>query len=186
MKNSIVALIFITLVTYGQALTLSFTAHYNSLNGNISIQPYDSDTGNPWVGIAEFAVFDFNSTSGVFTGTSPNYNPAPTFPPVVDTNNRISSALLAAPYMTATYDEPYDLGNVAQAGLTQAFIDSDFTSGSGGTGTPGAFTYNYAGGGSNKVGQIIVVPESSMYSLIMCIAILGYVSVRRRCKEHKS
>ena len=159
--------------------TLAFEALYDPANGNISIRPFDSDTGNPWVGTAEFAVFDFNSTSGVFTGDPANFNPAPTFPPVNDTDTRISTALLSAPYMTATYAAPYDLGNVAQTGLTQGFINTDFTSGSSGTGTLGAFTYNYSGGGANKIGTITVVPEPSS-ALLLGLGALGFVALRKR------
>jgi hypothetical protein len=170
-----------SLAAEAHAATLAFEALYDPSNGNIAIRPFDSDTGNPWVGTAEFALFDFNSTSGVFTGDPANFNPAPTFPPPVDTNIRIGTALLAGPYMTATYGAPYNVGNVAQTGLTQAFIDTDFTSGSSGSGTPGAFTYNYAGGGANKVGTVTAVPEPAT---IMTLAFggifaIGY-STRRR------
>ena len=158
---ALAALAVCSLAAQAHAATLAFEALYDPSNGNISIRPFDSDTGNPWVGTAEFAVFDFNSTSGVFTGDPANFTPAPTFPPVVDTDNRIGTALLAAPYMTATYAAPYNVGNVAQTGLTQAFIDTDFTSGSSGSGTLGAFTYNYAGSGANKVGTVTAVPEPS-------------------------
>ena len=168
-----------TLAAQAHALTLAFGALYDPANGNISIHPFDSDTGNPWSGTAEFAVFDFNSTSGVFTGDPANYNPAPVFPPVNDTDTRISTALLAGPYMTATYAVPYDLGNVAQTGLTQGFIDTDFTSGSSGTGTLGAFTYNYSGGGANKIGTITVVPEPSS-ALLLGLGALGFVALRKR------
>jgi hypothetical protein len=159
---------------------LAFEALYNPDNGNISIRPFNSDTGDPWVGTAEFALFDFNSTSGVFTGAAANFNPSPTFPPVNDTDTRISSALLSAPYMQASYDTPYDLGNVAQTGLTQSFIDTDLTSGSGGSGVGGAFTYNYAGGGANKVGTITVVPEPASGALALALLALGAVAMCRR------
>ena len=148
---ALAALAVSTLAAQAHAATLAFEALYDPANGNISIRPFDSDTGNPWVGTAEFAVFDFNSTSGVFTGDPANFNPAPVFPPANDTDTRISTALLAAPYMTATYAAPYNVGNVAQTGLTQSFINTDFTSGSSGAGTLGAFTYNYDGGGTNKI-----------------------------------
>ena len=185
---ALAALAIASLAAQAQAATLAFEALYDPGTGNISIRPFDSDTGDPWVGTAEFAVFDFNSTSGVFTGDAANFNPAPTFPPAIDEDNRISTALLAAPYMTATYDAPYDVGNVAQTGLTQAFIDTDFTSGSSGTGTLGAFTYNYAGGGANKVGTVTAltpVPEpSTIASLgLGTVAILGYAARRRLRKK---
>ena len=163
------------------APTLAFEALYDPANGNISIRPFDSDTGNPWVGTAEFAVFDFNSTSGVFTGDPANFNPAPVFPPANDTDTRISTALLAAPYMTATYAAPYNVGNVAQTGLTQSFINTDFTSGSSGAGTLGAFTYNYDGGGTNKIGTVTAVPEPST---IMTLAIGGIASLGYTARRH--
>ncbi len=83
--------------------------------------------------------------------------------------------------MTATYGAPYNVGNVAQTGLTQAFIDTDFTSGSSGSGTLGSFTYNYAGGGANKVGTVTAVPEPAtiMTLAFAGIAAIGY-STRRR------
>lgn len=173
-------LALVSLVAQSHAVTLTLEALYDPASGNISIRPVDGDTGNPWVGTAEFSVFDFNSTSGVFTGDPANFTPAPIFPPVVDTDIRIGTALLAAPYMTATYDTPYDVGNVAQTGLTQTFIDTDFTSGSGGNGTLGAFTYNYAGGGANKVGTITVVeaiPEPSI--ILLALAGLAVLYTRR-------
>ena len=182
---ALAALAVSTLAAQAQAATLAFEALYDPSNGNISIRPFDSDTGNPWVGTAEFSVFDFNSTSGVFTGDPANFNPAPTFPPVNDTDTRISTALLAAPYMQATYDAPYDLGNVAQTGLTQGFIDTDLTSGSSGSGTLGAFLYNYAGSGANKIGTVTAVPEPStiMTLAIGGIASLGYTARRRLRKK---
>lgn len=182
---ALAALAVSTLAAQAHAATLAFEALYDPANGNISIRPFDSDTGNPWVGTAEFAVFDFNSTSGVFTGDAANFSPAPVFPPANDTDTRISTALLAAPYMTATYAAPYNLGNVAQTGLTQGFIDTDFTSGSSGTGTLGAFTYNYAGGGANKIGTVSAVPEPStiMTLAIGGIASLGYTARRRLRKK---
>ena len=182
---ALAALAVSTLAAQAHAATLAFEALYDPANGNISIRPFDSDTGNPWVGTAEFAVFDFNSTSGVFTGDTANFNPAPVFPPANDTDTRISTALLAAPYMTATYAAPYNVGNVAQTGLTQSFINTDFTSGSSGAGTLGAFTYNYAGGGANKVGTITAAPEPStiMTLAIGGIASLGYTARRRLRKK---
>ena len=170
------------------AATLAFEALYDPGTGNISIRPFDSDTNAPWVGTAEFALFDFNSTSGVFTGDPANFNPAPTFPPVNDTDTRISTALFAAPYMQATYAAPYDLGNVAQTGLTQGFIDTDLTSGSNGSGVGGAFTYNYAGGGANKVGTITAVSPVPEPSTIVTLAIggiagLGYTARRKLRKK---
>ena len=182
---ALAALVVCSLAAQARAATLAFEALYDPSNGNISIRPFDSDTGNPWVGIAEFALFDFNSTSGVFTGDPANFDPAPTFPPVNDTDTRISTALFAAPYMQATYDAPYDLGNVAQTGLTQGFIDTDLTSGSGGSGVGGAFTYNYAGGGANKVGTITAVPEPSTIVTLAIggIAGLGYTARRKLRKK---
>ncbi len=185
---AIAAVALSMLTTQAHAATLAFEALYDPATGNISIRPFDSDTSTPWVGTAEFALFDFNSPSGVFTGDAANFSPAPTFPPVVDNDNRISTALLAGPYMTATYDAPYDVGNVAQAGLTQAFIDTDFTSGSSGSGTPGGFLYNYAGGGSNKVGTVTAlapVPEPSTIVTLAGggLAVLTYAgrrTLRRR------
>ena len=185
---ALAALAVSTLAAQAHAATLAFEALYDPANGNISIRPFDSDTGNPWVGTAEFAVFDFNSTSGVFTGDPANFNPAPVFPPANDTDTRISTALLAAPYMTATYAAPYNVGNVAQTGLTQSFINTDFTSGSSGAGTLGAFTYNYDGGGTNKVGTITAVSPVPEPSTIMTLAIggiasLGYTARRRLRKK---
>jgi hypothetical protein len=182
---ALAALAVSTLAAQAHAATLAFEALYDPANGNISIRPFDSDTGNPWVGTAEFAVFDFNSTSGVFTGDPANFTPAPTFPPVEDIDTRISSILLQAPYMSATYNAPYNLGNVAQTGLTQSFINTDLTSGSNGSGVGGAFTYNYAGGGANKVGTVSAVPEPST---LMTLAIggitgLGYTARRRLRKQ---
>ena len=182
---ALAALVVCSLAAQAHAATLAFEALYDPANGNISIRPFDSDTNTPWVGIAEFALFDFNSTSGVFTGDAANFDPAPTFPPVNDTDTRISTALFAAPYMQATYDAPYDLGNVAQTGLTQGFIDTDLTSGSGGSGVGGAFTYNYAGGGANKVGTITAVPEPSTIVTLAIggIAGLGYTARRKLRKK---
>ena len=182
---ALAALVVCSLAAQAHAVTLAFEALYYPDTGNISIRPFDSDTNTPWVGTAEFAVFDFNSTSGVFTGDPANFNPAPTFPPVNDTDTRISTALLAAPYMQATYDAPYDLGNVAQTGLTQGFIDTDLTSGSNGSGVGGAFTYNYAGGGANKVGTITAVPEPSTIVTLAIggIAGLGYTARRKLRKK---
>ena len=185
---ALAALVVCSLAAQAHAATLAFEALYDPANGNISIRPFDSDTNTPWVGTAEFALFDFNSTSGVFTGDPANFDPAPTFPPVNDTDTRISTALLAAPYMQATYDAPYDLGNVAQTGLTQGFIDTDLTSGSGGSGVGGAFTYNYAGGGANKVGTITAVSPVPEPSTIVTLAIggiagLGYTARRKLRKR---
>ena len=182
---ALAALAVSTLAAQAHAATLAFEALYDPANCNISIRPFDSDTGNPWVGTAEFAVFDFNSTSGVFTGDPANFNPAPVFPPANDNDTRISTALLAAPYMTATYAAPYNVGNVAQTGLTQSFINTDFTSGSSGAGTLGAFTYNYDGCGTNKIGTVTAVPEPStiMTLAIGGIASLGYTASRRLRKK---
>ena len=183
---ALAALAVSTLAAQAHAATLAFEALYDPANGNISIRPFDSDTGNPWVGTAEFAVFDFNSTSGVFTGDAANFSPSNPIPQFQgDTDNRINQALLAAPYMTATYAAPYNLGNVAQTGLTQGFIYTDFTSGSSGTGTLGALTYNYAGGGANKIGTVTAVPEPStiMTLAIGGIASLGYTARRRLRKK---
>ena len=183
---ALAALVVCSLAAQAHAATLAFEALYDPATGNISIRPFDSVTGDPWVGTAEFALFDFNSTSGVFTGDPANFNPAPTFPPVNDTDTRISTALLAAPYMQATYDAPYDLGNVAQTGLTQGFIDTDLTSGSNGSGVGGAFTYNYAGGGVNKVGGFgFLVPEPSTIVTLAIggIAGLGYTARRKLRKK---
>ena len=87
--------------------------------------------------------------------------------------------------MTATYAAPYNVGNVAQTGLTQSFINTDFTSGSSGAGTLGAFTYNYDGGGTNKIGTVTAVPEPStiMTLAIGGIASLGYTARRRLRKK---
>lgn len=185
-QGVLASLILTTIALAAQAhADLAFEALYDPANGNISIRPFDGDTGNPWAGTAEFAVFDFNSTSGVFTGDPANFNPAPVFPPANDTDTRISTALLAGPYMTATYAAPYDLGNVAQTGLTQGFIDTDFTSGSSGTGTLGAFTYNYAGGGANKIGTVTAVSAVPEPSPIMMLAIGGIASLTARRRLRK-
>jgi hypothetical protein len=173
-------LALVSLFAQSHAVTLTLEALYDPATGNISIRPIDGDTGNPWVGTAEFALFSFNSTSGVFTGDPANFTPAPLFPPAVDTDTRIETGLFATPYMTATYDTPYDVGNVAQTGLTQTFIDTDFTSGGSGTGTLGAFTYNYVVGGSNKVGTITVVgaiPEPSI--ILLALSGLAVLYTRR-------
>ncbi|MBL6714021.1 MAG: PEP-CTERM sorting domain-containing protein [Pirellulales bacterium] len=186
---AIAAVALSMLTTQAHAATLAFEALYDPATGNISIRPFDSDTSTPWVGTAEFALFDFNSTSGVFTGDPAIFNPSNPIPQFQgDTDNRINQSLFAAPYMTATYDTPYNLGNVAQAGLTQAFIDTDFTSGSSGSGTPGGFLYNYAGGGSNKVGTVTAlapVPEPSTIVTLAGggLAVLTYAgrrTLRRR------
>ena len=182
---ALAALAVSTLAAQAHAATLAFEALYDPSNGNISIRPFDSDTNGPWVGTAEFALFDFNSTSGIFTGDPANFDPAPSFPPVNDTDTRISTALFAAPFMTATYAAPYNLGNVAQTGLSQGFIDTDLTSGSSGSGVGGAFTYNTAPGNPNQIGSITAVPEPSTIVTLAIggIAGLGYTARRRLRKK---
>jgi len=83
--------------------------------------------------------------------------------------------------MTATYESPYNLGNVAQTGLSQAFIDTDFTSASGGGGSPGKFTYNLAAGTPNQIGNVTAVPEPSTIATLAIggFAGLGYAGRRK-------
>lgn len=173
------ALVFTLLAGQARAATLAFEAFYDPGTGNISISPYDSDTNTPWVGDAELGAVDFNSISGVFTGDAPNI-PAGAFPS--DTNSRISWALLGSS-VTVSVAAPYDLGNVAQTALTQAFIDTDFQSASAQGSVLGDFSWGDGNGnlGSGPVTALAPVPEpSTIASLgLGAAAILGYAGRRR-------
>lgn len=173
------ALVFTLLVGHAQAATLAFEAFYDPGSGNLSISPYDSDTGTPWVGNAELALVDFNSLSGAFTGDPPN-NPAGAFPS--DSNTRVSWALLGSS-VTVSVAAPYDLGNVAQAGLTQAFIDTDFQSAAAQGSVLGEFSWGDGNSnvGSGPVTALAPVPEPSTIASLGfgAAAILGYTGRRR-------
>ena len=173
------ALIAATLSAQAQAATLSFEAFYDPDTGNMSISPFDNDTNTPWVGDAELALVDLNSTSGVFTGSAPNF-PGGAF--TTNTDFRVSWALLGSS-ITTNVVAPYNMGNIAQTGLTQAFIDTDFTSGSNGSGVLGQFTWGTTGGvtGTGPVTSTAPVPEPSTIASfgLGAVAILGYAGRRR-------
>lgn len=180
---ALAALAIASLAAQAHAATLAFEAFYDPATGNISISPYDSDTNTPWVGDAALGAVDFNSISGVFTGDAPNI-PAGAFPS--DTNSRISWALLGSS-VTVSVAAPYDLGNVAQSGLTQAFIDTDFQSASAQGSVLGDFSWGDGNGnlGSGPVTSVAPVPEPStiMTLAIGGIAGLGYTARRRFRKK---
>lgn len=180
---ALAALAIASLAAQAHAATLAFEAFYDPDTGNISISPYDSDTSAPWIGDAQLALVDFNSTSGVFTGSAPNV-PAGAFP--TDNDSRVSWALLGSS-VTVSVAAPYDLGNVAQLGLTQAFIDTDFKSATAQGGLLGDFSWGAGGGatGSGPVTSTAPVPEPStiMTLAIGGIAGLGYTARRRFRKK---
>jgi len=183
---ALAALAVCSLAAQAHAATLAFEALYDPANGNISIRPFDSDTGNPWVGTAEFAFFDFQSTAGVFTGAAPNFDPAQA---TVDTDTRVSNAILfGSDFMEASSAAPYNVGNIAATGLTQGFIDTDFFSDSSSTPkTPGTFLYSLGLGTPNTIGSVTVtaVPEPSTIVTLAIggIAGLGYTARRKLRKK---
>jgi hypothetical protein len=182
---AIAALAVCSLAAQAHAATLAFEAFYDPDTGNISISPYDSVTNTPWIGNAELALVDFNSTAGVFV--APGNHPVGSIPgPSFDTANRISWSFLASS-VTVSVLNPYDLGNVAQTGLSQGFINTDFKSAAAQGSVLGAFSWGALGGatGAGPVTSTAPVPEPStiMTLAIGGIAGLGYTARRRLRKQ---
>lgn len=179
---AVVALSMLT--TQARGATLAFEAFYDPDNGNITIAPYDSDTNTPWVGTADLALVDFNSTAGVFTGSAANIPAGASFS--TDIDNRVNWALLGSS-VPVSVASPYDLGDVAQTSLTQAFIDTDFESASAQGSVLGTFSWGALGGatGAGPVTALAPVPEpTTLVSLagggLAALTYAGRRTLRRR------
>lgn len=189
---ALAALAIASLAAQAHAARLAFEALYDPDTGNISISPYDSDTDSPWIGDVLLGAYDFNSTSGAFTGSNPNVPPYDQFANpaqsvLLSNSDQRQSMAFVNFSVTVSVANPFNVGNVAQTGLSQAFIDTDFSSEPAGQGVLGSFTWSVTGvgNGTGPVTSIAPVPEPStiMTLAIGGIAGLGYTARRRFRKK---
>lgn len=145
------------------AATLTFRAIYTPSTGNISIVPYDSD-GQPWSGVASLASIDIQSKAGYFTRDAPQFPTKPSGASIITSadSTQVAWQLFdpadpsSTPSISVTYETPYDFGDIAQTGLTQAIIDTDFFGYLAPTG--GSFAYTTATGTDIESGKVVAAP----------------------------
>ena len=167
-----------------RAATLAMEAVYDPTNGNISVRPYDSDTDTPWTGADPvFGLFDINSSNGLFSGDPANL-PTGSFVSG-DTDTRINFAFISgAP--TISDASPWDLGNVAAVGLTDAQLDNMISTETGAG--PATFTWSLGAGNPNQIGRVVSAQPVPEPSTIVTLAIggiagLGFTARRRLRKR---
>lgn len=167
---------------------LGFEALYDPANGNISIRPYDASDDSPWTGADQpLGILTVRNDQSYFTNFASANIPAAAAFTTTNAGEVSWSVFNAASQPLTSYASPYDLGNIADLGLSQADIDAHFVDEDG---SLGRFTWNQLQSGPNKSGRVVstqAVPEPSTIVTLAIggIAGLGYTARRKLRKLRK-
>lgn len=176
-------------LAFGQTTTLK--ALYSPDTGNITMQAFDTN-GSP--ASLQIATFQFLSPAQLLSGTAASIpTSAVSFATVLNTDAstfftpaRTGAEIYATNFSGATplFSSTWNLGNVANVGLTQSQIVSGFTTdpdvSPGGQSLAGKFLYQIQGDATFYAGDLTAVPEPSALVMLAMAGFVAACAVRRR------